>query len=195
MTPTDLGILADRVATAACREVPPHLCEIRADVYKAARRAALDALENAEPPALAILAGGVPTLALVPVEPPCTSPSGVHSPAYCPRHGRDECWRCHAEVRYGTPPPPEERPATPTWVSATGRHEWPVFDEADTAPPNGVPAPSPALHDAPAPGPVTGEEFLALVDSEGPLFPAPSPDDFGFDLWADLHYDADGASL
>ena len=136
---------------------------------------------------------------------PCPSPGGRHSPAYCPRHGQDECWRCHAKVRY-VAADSEERPATPTWVSTTGRHEWPVFDEADIAPPNGTPAPSPATERAdPAPTPI-GADGTPHVEPVGPArpfpgegvgfdpepaFPAPAPDVFDFGAG---HDDADGAS-
>ena len=64
---------------------------------------------------------------------PCSSPAG-HAAAWCPRHGREDCWRCHAAVRYVAPPPGPVGP---------GEHIWCDFDEAETT------APDAASHDPP----------------------------------------------
>ena len=93
---------------------------------------------------------------LAPAGLPCSSPAG-HAAAWCPRHGREDCWRCHAAVRYVAPPPGPPGP---------GEHIWCDFDEAETT------APDAASHDPPedasaAPGAVQ-------VDAE-PAFPAPAP--------------------
>ena len=71
---------------------------------------------------------------------PCSSPAG-HAAAWCPRHGREDCWRCHAAVRYVAPPPGPVGP---------GEHVWCDFDEGDTTPPNGATAPEPAFPAPPA---------------------------------------------
>ena len=216
----DVALLADLVARAACREVPAHLCEIRAAVHKAARRAVLDALETAADV----------------VEPPCP-PGHVHEAAWVPAQSDLACVRRLPEggrcpVRFRAYLPALEAPGdvAPAWATVTGRHEWPVFDEADVAPPNGAHTPSPfpegsriissnekeVVVEMPLPPGsyqvisvprlVFDADGTAHVEPVGPArpfpgegvgfapepaFPAPAPDVFDFGAG---HDDADGAS-